>query len=66
MKWYKTRDKLPADQQEVLIRCRGIVNLAHFERSDQTFLLRDGTTLSSLKETIEWMELVAPMQEHSS
>ena len=62
MRWYKTKDKLPADQQEVLIRCRGIVNLAKFEASDRTFLLRDGTTLSSYREMIDWMELVAPMQ----
>ncbi len=63
MKWFSTKDRLPTDQQEVLIKYRGIVNLARYLADEQGFLLRNGEALSIHRETIDWMQLVSPMQE---
>jgi hypothetical protein len=62
MKWFSSKDKLPNDQQEVLVRKRGTVSLGKFDSSARKFNLRDGTALSANGDQVEWMELVAPEQ----
>ena len=62
MKWFNTKDKLPANQQEVLVRKSGLVSLAKFDHAARKFNLRDGSALSLNGDQIEWMELVAPGQ----
>ena len=60
MKWIDASDQLPADQQEVLIKSEGQVNLAKYQEGDSSFLLRNGTVILLAKVKVEWLELVAP------
>jgi hypothetical protein len=60
MKWFSSREKLPFDQQEVLVRKKGSVSLAKYDKSQNVFRLRQGDAISLHHEHIEWMELVAP------
>ena len=60
MKWINASEKLPADQQEVLIKSEGHVNLARFQKKEGIFLLRNGTTVAVKSGKVEWTELVAP------
>lgn len=60
MKWMSSSDRLPADQQEVLVKTRGQVHLAKYQAGDSQFVLRNGIAVKYEKEHVEWMELVAP------
>ena len=60
MKWFSTKEKLPNDQEEILVRNNGLVSLAKFDHTSRKFNLRDGTVIRLNGENIEWTELVAP------
>jgi hypothetical protein len=60
IKWFNSKDRLPDDEQEVLVRKKGVVSLAKFDSSGRKFKLRDGSTISLHPDHFEWMELVAP------
>ncbi len=55
MKWNKTRESLPADQQEILIRYAGTVNMAKYVAEKRSFLMQNGSAISVEREIIEWM-----------
>ena len=57
MRWNRALDKLPAHNQEVLIRCRSIIYLATFDAAGKYFQLKDGAAMDPLKEDLLWMEL---------
>ena len=58
MKWQRVKERHPADNQEVLIRHRSIVNLATFHEKERVFELRDGTFVAMDSESIQWLELI--------
>ena len=60
MHWIKAKEKLPADQEEVLIRYDGIFNLAVFNEAQHVFVLRDGGVLNAAKTNLQWLRLSAP------
>jgi hypothetical protein len=60
MKWFSSREKVPDDQQEVLVRKKGLVSLAKYDKARHAFRLRQGDSIALHTEHIEWMELVAP------
>lgn len=62
MKWFSTRDKLPTDQQEVLIKCKGNIHLAKYHKEKDAFQLRNNDLMHVNSEPIEWMELVSPFK----
>lgn len=60
MHWIRAKEKLPADQEEVLIRYSGIFNLAVFHEKEHCFLLRDGKVCSAGTNNLQWLRLSAP------
>ena len=62
MRWIRVLDKLPAENQEVLLRCRTVVYLAVFDPERNRFLLKDGTVHDATREDLHWSELSGPVQ----
>ncbi len=62
MKWYNTKDRVPSDGQEVLVRSAGTVNLAKYNQAESCFVLRNASKINSKEAGVEWMELIAPDQ----
>jgi hypothetical protein len=52
MKWIKSSEVLPEHGQEVLIRERGIIYLAVFDKNQARFKIKNGTFLQG--KTILW------------
>jgi hypothetical protein len=63
MKWIRASDRQPADQQEVLIKIKGQVNLARYHQRENSFTLRNGICISLTDAAVEWMELIAPYKQ---
>ena len=63
MRWISANDRVPADQQEVLVKISGQVSLAKFSESEKIFKLRDGTSVHIDQKKVDWMELIAPYQQ---
>jgi hypothetical protein len=66
MRWTRALDKLPAENQEVLVRSRTIVYLAIFDQPHRLFRLKDGKLIDPVKEDVLWMELVGSDHSHVS
>lgn len=54
MKWKKIKNCLPGSDTEVLVRCRTIINLAFYSKSDKQFTAKDGTVYCNTDSTLEW------------
>ncbi len=59
MNWNKTKESLPAHQQEILIRYAGTTNIAKFDSNSKAFLMSNGSAISYERESVEWMPLNA-------
>jgi hypothetical protein len=57
MRWIRVLDKLPAENQEILLRCRTVVYLAVYDPERNLFLVKDGTIHDAKREDLQWSEL---------
>jgi hypothetical protein len=57
MKWMDARKARPNHGEEVLIRSRGIYNLAAFKEDTQEFILKNGAKYSLATDNVEWIRL---------
>jgi hypothetical protein len=60
MKWINSKDQLPKHNQEVLVRCRGIFNLAVYNHDEKKFELKDGSSYYVATDQVQWVGLVYP------
>jgi hypothetical protein len=60
MKWKSAREQLPKHNEEVLVRCRGIFNLAVYNHDEKKFELKDGSSYYVATDQIQWVGLVNP------
>jgi len=57
------KHELPKHNQEVLVRCRGIFNLALYNQDEKKFELKDGTSYYAATDQVMWVGLIAPDQK---
>jgi len=60
MVWINASQKVPEDNEEVLIRFETMVHLAVYIKQENSFRLRDGQVIEVSKHRIEWMRLTGP------
>jgi hypothetical protein len=60
MKWKSSREALPDDKEEVLIRTAGIYHLATFDKEKKAFILRSGEQVKVGQFVVQWTRLVVP------
>jgi hypothetical protein len=63
MKWVNAKQELPKHNQEVLVRCRGIFNLAIYNQDEKKFELKDGSSYYVATDQVMWVGLIAPDQK---
>ena len=63
MLWIRSTYKLPAENREILIKCKSIVGLGRFIRKEKKFILNDGTHFDCTIDPIEWMDLATKEPE---
>ena len=56
LKWRKLSEKTPENNAEVLVRSKGILNLAFYSKASNKFVLKDGKTLDGDITHISWTE----------
>jgi hypothetical protein len=56
MNWKSAKQLQPRDNQEVLIRCNGQINLAIFDAGKNGYKLKDGSVCRPNFDPIEWVE----------
>ncbi len=57
MQWYSTSDRLPENEQDVLIFCHGQYNLAKFNSTAGGFVLKGGAFFHLNDWNISWTKL---------
>jgi hypothetical protein len=65
VKWVSAKEKLPKDDQEVLVKSHRLVNLAVYNSNLKRFVLRNGDKYDDL-ENIMWLELMPPNPDRTS
>jgi hypothetical protein len=60
MVWIHASDKLPEDNEEVLIRFETMLHLAVFQKEQKAFRLRNGEKIKIDNHRIQWMRLTGP------
>jgi hypothetical protein len=60
MQWYSTSDRLPENEQEVLIYCHGKYNVAVFDSAAGGFVLKGGAFFNLNEWRINWAKLAHP------
>ena len=53
MKWQRARSQKPEHREEVLVRCRGMIDLATYDEKQQLFMLRDGAVYD-MRDDVYW------------
>jgi hypothetical protein len=61
IQWYSTSDRLPENQQEVLIYCQGQYNLAVFDKIAGGFILKGGAFFNLNEWAITWTRIGGPL-----
>jgi hypothetical protein len=57
MKWTETKNGLPPDNEEVMIKCRGIFHLAVFKKERNIFVTKEDREYPATEKLI-WSALV--------
>jgi hypothetical protein len=60
MKWFNSKKRTPAHNQEVLIRIDDMFHIAIYDADKKCFTLRDKKKLMLCDHTVMWAELVSP------
>jgi hypothetical protein len=58
MKWKSSKDVLPEDQEELLIKVGGVCHLAVFNSSTRIFRLKTGENIKVSQFVVQWTRLV--------
>jgi hypothetical protein len=59
MKWISANEKLPPNEEPILIRRRGIFQLAKFDESEKVFIAKNGDRFRVASDIL-WSGLVKP------
>ena len=63
-RWYKPDEKLPADEEKVLVRFNDKIESAFYDSETSAFRLRDGTVLRR-EDDVMWMNMFDNRVEQS-
>ena len=65
MKWQRARNQKPAHREEVLVRCRGMIDLAVFDEKNQLFILKDGSVYDT-HDDVYWVGVYKEEIHHTN
>jgi hypothetical protein len=60
MKWFDPAAHLPADGEEVIVRCKWLFYVATYYSSENVFKIRRGTSMVAVEGVDLWAKLVKP------
>ena len=56
LNWHKLSEMTPHNNAEVLVRSKGILNLAFYSKASNVFFLKDGNTVDGDVNQITWTD----------
>ena len=55
-KWYRPAEKLPEQNEEVLVKADNLIELATYDKTNHSFFLRNGTSKSE-RDSVKWLRI---------